>query len=127
VQKEIEFAAKSREYAERMMQMFSLEHLKDRHPQSLSEGQKRRVSIAAVMAAKPELLLLDEPTVGQDYQGLCDLVEILNTLHKETNNTMITVTHDRRCASSLCDKSVVIENGRVEEIGGKQLAECYFN
>jgi energy-coupling factor transport system ATP-binding protein len=78
------------------------------------------------MAAKPELLLLDEPTVGQDYKGLCDLVEILNTLHTETGNTMITVTHDRRCVSALCDKAVVIADGKVNSIGDKQLSESYF-
>jgi energy-coupling factor transport system ATP-binding protein len=127
VQKEIEFAAISKEYAERMLELFSLSHLKDRHPQSLSEGQKRRVSIAAVMAGKPELLLLDEPTVGQDYKGLCELVEILNTLHSETGNTMITVTHDRRCVSALCDKAVVVADGKVKAIGCKQLAESYFD
>jgi energy-coupling factor transport system ATP-binding protein len=127
VQREIEFGAISKEYAERMIELFNLQHLKDRHPQSLSEGQKRRVSIAAVMAGKPELLLLDEPTVGQDYNGLCDLVEILNTLHAETGNTMITVTHDKRCVSALCDKSIIISNGKVNSIGGKLLSENYFN
>jgi energy-coupling factor transporter ATP-binding protein EcfA2 len=109
-----------------MIELFSLQKLVDRHPQSLSEGQKRRVSIAAVMAAKPELLLLDEPTVGQDYKGLCDLVEILNTLHTETGNTMLTVTHDKRCVSALCDKAVIIADGKVKAVGGKQLSENYF-
>jgi energy-coupling factor transport system ATP-binding protein len=126
VWQEIEFSAISKEYAERMTELFHLRHLKDRHPQSLSEGQKRRVSIAAVMAAKPELLLLDEPTVGQDYKGLCELVEILNTLHNETGNTMITVTHDKRCVSALCDKAVVIENGKVKAQGGKALAQSFL-
>jgi energy-coupling factor transport system ATP-binding protein len=127
VQKEIEFSAISKEYAERIIKLFSLQHLKDRHPQSLSEGQKRRVSIAAVMSAKPELLLLDEPTVGQDYNGLCDLVKILNTLHTETGNTMITVTHDKRCVSALCDKAIIISNGKVQSQGPKPLAETYFD
>jgi energy-coupling factor transport system ATP-binding protein len=127
VRQEIQFAAISKEYAQRMIELFSLQHLVERHPQSLSEGQKRRVSIAAVMAAKPELLLLDEPTVGQDYKGLCELVEILNTLHAETGNTMITVTHDKRCVSALCDKAVILADGKIKEVGGKSLAENYFN
>jgi energy-coupling factor transporter ATP-binding protein EcfA2 len=79
------------------------------------------------MAGAPQLLLLDEPTVGQDYKGLCELVEILNTLHKETGNTMITVTHDKRCVSALCDKAVVIKDGKVNNLGGKTLAESYFD
>ncbi len=127
VQQEIEFGAISKEYAERIIEMFQLQNLRGRHPQSLSEGQKRRVSIAAVMAQKPELLLLDEPTVGQDYKGLCELVRILNVLHEETENTMITVTHDKRCVSALCDKSVIIDAGKVKEQGGKELAEQFLS
>lgn len=126
VRQEISFGAESAEYAEKITDMFGLGHLRDRHPQSLSEGLKRRVSIAAVAACKPEFLLLDEPTVGQDYYGLCGLVNILNSLHTETGNTMITVTHDMRCVEALCDTSVIIADGRVKEEGGKKLALDYF-
>lgn len=126
VEREIAFHAASAEYAEEIISLFGLEGLRSRHPQSLSEGQKRRVSIAAVAAGKPRLLLLDEPTVGQDYQGLCELVEILNGLHEACGNTMITVTHDMRCAAALCDRAAVIKDGRVSEQGGKELARSYF-
>lgn len=126
VRQEIAFGAKTPEYAESIMEMFGLKRLENRHPQSLSEGQKRRVSIAAVVACEPELLLLDEPTVGQDYKGLCELVEILNILHEKTGNTMITVTHDRRCVEALCDRTVIISDGKVESEGGKSLAASYF-
>lgn len=71
VEKEIKFGAMSDEYADEIAEKFGIKHLYARHPQSLSEGQKRRVSIAAVVATDPEVLILDEPTVGQDYQGLC--------------------------------------------------------
>jgi|AGTN01.2.fsa_nt_gi ATPase components of various ABC-type transport systems, contain duplicated ATPase len=126
VRQEIAFGASSPEYAERISELFGIKRLADRHPQSLSEGQKRRVSIAAVAACAPELLLLDEPTVGQDYAGLCELVDILNKLHEETGNTMITVTHDVRCAEALCDRAVWIENGIAAKQGGKELAREYF-
>ncbi|MCM1131546.1 MAG: energy-coupling factor ABC transporter ATP-binding protein [Roseburia sp.] len=69
VEKEILFNAVSKEYAEEILHLFGLDELKNKHPQSLSEGQKRRVSIAAVVAGNPKVLLLDEPTVGQDYKG----------------------------------------------------------
>ncbi|MGN1234738.1 MAG: ABC transporter ATP-binding protein [Christensenellaceae bacterium] len=126
VEQEIGFGAVSDEYAEEMIELFGLERIRKRHPQSLSEGQKRRVSIAAVVAGKPEVLLLDEPTVGQDYKGLCGLVQILNDLHEKTGNTMITVTHDMRCAEALCDRAVVIADGCVQREGGKELAHEYF-
>lgn len=126
VRQEISFGAKSAEYAETIARLFGVDHLWERHPQSLSEGQKRRVSIAAVAACQPEVLLLDEPTVGQDYDGLCAMVDILNRLHKETGNTMITVTHDVRCAEALCDRAYLIENGVVAASGGKELVREYF-
>ena len=126
VQKEIEFNAQSKEYASQIMEMFGLEYLKNRHPQSLSEGQKRRVSIAAVVAGNPEVLLLDEPTVGQDYKSLCELVNVLNKLHKKIGNTMITITHDMRCAEALCDRAVLIEDGIIKQQGDKDFVCRYF-
>lgn len=126
VEKEIKFGAKSEEYADRTAEKFGVKHLYSRHPQSLSEGQKRRVSIAAVAASEPEVLILDEPTVGQDYKGLCDMVDVLKRIHEETHNTMITVTHDKRCAAALCDISVWIKDGKTCKIGGKELIDEFF-
>ena len=126
VEKEIKFGAKSDEYADEIAEKFGIKHLYALHPQSLAEGQKRRVSIAAVVATDPEVLILDEPTVGQDYKGLCEMVEVLNKLHEEAHNTMITVTHDKRCAAALCYKSVWIKNGKTYKTGGKELVDEFF-
>lgn len=126
VAQEVSFGAYSEDYAEYILKAFGLFELKDRHPQSLSEGQKRRLSIAAVLACKPEVLLLDEPTVGQDYEGLCRLVELLNAIHFETGNTLITVTHDLRCAEALADKAVLLDDGVIKQTGGKELIREYF-
>ena len=127
VRAEIEFGAQSKEYAQSIIDKFSLGHLADRHPHSLSEGQKRRVSIAAVLAARPEVLILDEPTVGQDYEGLKSLVDILNREHIDSANTVITVTHDVRCAKALCDVAVVIKDGKVASFGGKEIVDRFFS
>lgn len=116
VLEEIEFACFSKEYAKKIIGLFSLEPILSRHPQSLSEGQKRRVSIAAVLARRPKVLILDEPTVGQDYERLCSLTDILNKIHEETKNTMILVTHDKRCINALCDRKVFIEDGIPREL-----------
>ena len=127
VRQEIAFGAESEQYAAEIAELFGVKYLWDRHPQSLSEGQKRRVSIAAVAACKPEALLLDEPTVGQDYDGLCAMVNILNKLHEETGNTMITVTHDVRCGEALCDIAYLIADGVVAKSGSKELVREYFS
>ena len=126
VRQEIAYNAKTQEYAEEIIGLFDLESIAERHPQSLSEGQKRRVSIAAVVASDPEVLLLDEPTVGQDYAGLKEMVRILNELHEKTGNTMITVTHDIRCAEALCDRAAIIKDGVVSKVGGKELVKEFF-
>lgn len=126
VRGEIAFGAVSEEYVDEILDMFSLRYIENRHPHSLSEGQKRRVSIAAVAASLPEVLFLDEPTVGQDYKGLEELLAILNRLHEETGNTMITITHDMRCAQGLCDRAFLIEDGVISKEGGKDLVREYF-
>ncbi len=127
VEKEIRFGAESDEYADYIATLFDVKKLYSRHPQSLSEGQKRRVSIAAVVATNPKILILDEPTVGQDYKGLEEMVNVLNSIHKETNNTMIIVTHDKRCAYSLCDKSIWIKKGKLYKTGEKELVDEFFD
>lgn len=127
VKKEIEFGAVSPEYAREIAERFCITHLFDRHPQSLSEGQKRLVTIASVAATRPEVLILDEPTVGQDYAGLKRLVGVLNDIHLSSGNTMISTTHDRRCIDALCDKTAVIEDGVVKKFGGKKIAEDFLD
>ncbi|MDE5616900.1 MAG: energy-coupling factor ABC transporter ATP-binding protein, partial [Clostridia bacterium] len=127
VRKEIEFGAISREYAQRIIDVFSLAPILDDHPQSLSEGQKRKVSIAAAMASRPDVLILDEPTVGQDYVELQRLVNIINSEHNDIGNTIITVTHDKRCAKALCDFAAIIKDGKVAEFGGKDIVDKFFS
>ena len=124
VAQEVAFAAKSEGFAREIMELFGIMHLSERHPHSLSEGQKRRVSIAAVAASQPELLLLDEPTVGQDGEGLRMLLQALNHLHTRTGSTIVTVTHDRRCAGALCDRAAWLKEGRIEKTGGPELIEA---
>ena len=126
VREEVAFGAKSEAYAERIMDLFDFNDLADRHPHSLSEGQKRRLSIAAVASTDPAVLLLDEPTVGQDYQGLQKLVQVLNLLHDESGTSIVTVTHDLRCAEALCDRAIRIEDGQIADEGGKQMVRDYF-
>lgn len=123
---EIAYQAVSAEKAQEMIERFGLAGLEKRHPHSLSEGQKRRAGIAAVMAGEPQVVLLDEPTVGQDYDNLKQTVETLNDLHRQTGNTMITVTHDFRCAAALADRVLILENGQITESGASELADAYF-
>ena len=124
---EISFKAKSEEMARKMINAFGLSGLEQRHPQSLSEGQKRRASIAAVCASEPTVLFLDEPTVGQDYKNLCKTVETVNKINKNLGTAIVTVTHDKRCAGALADRVLIMENGKISRQGDYRLADEFLD
>lgn len=124
---EISFKAKSEEIARKMINAFGLSGLEQRHPQSLSEGQKRRASIAAVCASEPTVLFLDEPTVGQDYENLCKTVETVNKINKNLGTAIVTVTHDKRCAGALADRVLIMENGKISRQGDYRLANEFLD
>lgn len=124
---EIFFKAKSEETAMEMINAFGLSGLEQRHPQSLSEGQKRRASIAAVCASEPTVLFLDEPTVGQDYKNLCKTVETVNKINKNLGTAIVTVTHDKRCAGALADRVLIMENGKISRQGDYRLANEFLD
>lgn len=124
---EISFKAKSEEIAREMINAFGLSGLEQRHPQSLSEGQKRRASIAAVCASEPTVLFLDEPTVGQDYKNLCKTVEAVNKINKNLGTAIVTVTHDKRCAGALADRVLIMENGKISRQGDYHLANEFLD
>ena len=127
VEKEIRFKAFSLEYADEIAELLNIKRFYHRHPGSLSLGEKRFVSIAAILARKPEILILDEPTVGEDYNKLCKMINVLNEIHQKTNNTMITITHDIRCASAICDRAIWIKNKEIYKIGNKELVDDFFS
>lgn len=124
---EISFKAKSEKIAREMINAFGLSGLEQRHPQSLSEGQKRRASIAAVCASEPTILFLDEPTVGQDYKNLCKTVETVNKINKNLGTAIVTVTHDKRCAGALADRVLIMENGKISRQGDYHLANEFLD
>lgn len=127
VGQEIEFNSKNKELVKEVIDLFDLNDLLKRHPQSLSEGQKRKLTVACILAKNPEVIILDEPTVGQDYNSLKKMVVILNMWHHKYNNTMITITHDIRCATALCDKAFWIKEGLIYKSGNKELVNEFFN
>lgn len=126
VLEEVMYQSTGEAQTNRIMEEFRLQDLLTRHPQSLSEGQKRRLTIACVLAMEPEVLLLDEPTVGQDYEGLKNIIYHINEMNRKSKNTMITITHDFRCAKALADKIIWMKKGRIYKIGGPELADEYF-
>lgn len=88
--------------------------LKDRSPFDLSGGQKRRVAIAGVIAMKPELLILDEPTAGLDPRGRDEILEQIRDIHQKQGSTVILVSHSMEDISRLVDRIIVMNRGTIE-------------
>ena len=86
-------------------------------PFDLSGGQMRRVAIAGVLAMKPEVLVLDEPTAGLDPKGRFEMMKMFYKLHKEQNLTIVLVTHQMNDVSDYANHVVVIEAGSVVKEG----------
>lgn len=89
------------------------EELKDRSPFELSGGQKRRVAIAGILAMKPDILILDEPTAGLDPKGRDEILEQINLLHKNNNITVILVSHSMEDIARFVDRIIVMHKSKV--------------
>lgn len=79
---------------------------------ALSFGQKKRVTIAAILVLEPELIILDEPTAGQDYRHYTDIMEFLTELHSR-GITVVMITHDMHLILEYADRAVVFSDGQV--------------
>ncbi|MGL5256419.1 MAG: energy-coupling factor transporter ATPase [Proteocatella sp.] len=93
------------------------EKSKDKSPFELSGGQKRRVAIAGVIAMKPDVLILDEPTAGLDPHGRDEILAQIKAIHDKQKTTIILVSHSMEDMSKLADKLIVMNRGKVEFIG----------
>ncbi|MFC2949245.1 energy-coupling factor ABC transporter ATP-binding protein [Virgibacillus sediminis] len=88
------------------------EEILERSPFDLSGGQMRRVAIAGVLAVKPEVLVLDEPTAGLDPRGQKEIMEMFHQLHKEQQLTTVLVTHSMEDALQYADHVIILNKGR---------------
>lgn len=89
------------------------DEIKDKSPFDLSGGQKRRVAIAGVVAMKPEVLILDEPTAGLDPEAHKDIITMMNNIHEHEGNTTIMVSHNMEDVATNCDMVLVVDRGRI--------------
>jgi sulfate transport system ATP-binding protein len=108
------------EVKRRVAELLELVHLSqfaDRLPSQLSGGQRQRMALARALAVEPTVLLLDEPFGALDAKVRKELREWLRRLHDEVHVTTVFVTHDQEEAMEVADEIVVINNGRVEQVG----------
>ena len=123
VVKDVEFGPKNMKLPQLEVQMRTFEAIKmvgiseelyDASPFELSGGQKRRVAIAGVLAMKPEVLVLDEPTAGLDPMGRDEILDQIAAIQKERKITVILVSHSMEDVAKYVDRLIVMDHGSVQ-------------
>jgi sulfate transport system ATP-binding protein len=108
------------ERAHRLLELVQLEGLAGRFPSQLSGGQRQRVALARALAVEPKVLLLDEPFGALDARVRKELRRWLRRFHDDIQLTTIFVTHDQEEALEIADEVVILNQGRVEQVGTPQ-------
>jgi energy-coupling factor transporter ATP-binding protein EcfA2 len=120
VEEELQFSLRTRNFTpdeieervSRTLDIVGLKHLRERHPFSLSRGQRQNLAVATALIHGPKLILLDEPTTGQDRRNLAGLLDMLSRLNRQ-GNTTIMVTHDMDIVAAYATRVMVLANGQI--------------
>src|SRR5690242_4217427 len=108
---------KIRAKVDELLKLIQLKNLSGRYPSQLSGGQRQRVALARALAVEPKVLLLDEPFGSLDAKVRLELRRWLRQLHDEIHITSVFVTHDQEEALEVADRVVVMNEGRIEQVG----------
>lgn len=103
---------------ETMLKQFNLDYCRHMYPRSLSTGEKQRVALASVLAAKPQLLILDEPTRGLDYGLKKDLMNYI-TRYRKNGGTVILISHDIEIIAEFGERVILMGEGNIVADGDK--------
>lgn len=120
VAKEVAFGVKNlglsieiiQERVDEALQAVGLEEYRDSYPYDLSKGQRQRVALAAVLAMQPEVIVLDEPTTGQDYREMMQIMAIIQGLNQK-GHTIIFITHDMALVAEFAKRVIVLGEGQI--------------
>ncbi|MGP1507611.1 MAG: ABC transporter ATP-binding protein [Sphaerochaeta sp.] len=125
VYKEMEYGLKNlkldeKEISERIHEvakMLDLEKVLNEHPFSLGKGERQRIAVASILVLKPKILVVDEPTTGQDWDGIQNMMKLIDQLH-ENGTTIIMITHDMDVVATHANRAVVMCYGKIVAQGG---------
>lgn len=121
IRDEIEMALKLRGYSakevenrtKRALEMCDLYSMRNWPVSSVSYGQRKRITIAAVLALEPDVMILDEPTAGQDYRHYVEIIDFINELNEKYGKTIVLITHDMHLAIENTDRAIVFAEGEM--------------
>jgi len=89
------------------------ESYREKHPFFLSKGLRQRVAIASILAMRPRVIIVDEPTTGQDFKQSIDIMDFLTMLNREHGHTIIIITHDMPIVAKYAERTVAMADGRI--------------
>ncbi|PWW32397.1 energy-coupling factor transport system ATP-binding protein [Cytobacillus oceanisediminis] len=121
VEEEVEFGLKNRGYSKEVIEeqvelainTVGLQKKRKEHPFSLSRGERQRLAVATMLISNPKIILLDEPTTGQDEQSLKALLTLMKKLIEEKDATIVMITHDMEVVAQYASKVVVMDGGKI--------------
>lgn len=118
VKKEIEFAIKNKNASEKIIldALYAVgltDDYLEKNPFELSGGEKRKVAIASILVMQPEILILDEPTVGLDYKTQQNLLSYIKQIHRQKQITIIIISHDVNAIAQLTEKTIIMDAGKI--------------
>lgn len=121
IRDEVEMALKLRGYSaeevenrtKRALEMCDLYSMRNWPVSSVSYGQRKRITIAAVLALEPDVIILDEPTAGQDYRHYVEIINFINELNEKYGKTIVLITHDMHLAIENTDRAIVFAEGEM--------------
>ncbi|MCL2099970.1 MAG: energy-coupling factor ABC transporter ATP-binding protein [Oscillospiraceae bacterium] len=124
VREEIEFGMKNtgmpeaeiKERAEKTAALLGLTDKMKEHPFTLSRGERQRIALAGVLAMEPEVLVLDEPTTGQDYKECVEIMDIITAANKK-GATVLIVSHDMEVVCDYAERTIVMLDGKIIDDG----------
>lgn len=121
--------SKAQEYADRLMELFGITHVRDKYPADISGGERQRTAVARSLINDPLLILADEPTGNLDSKSSRTVIEAFEKAKEEMNSTILMVTHDSFSAS-FCDRVILLKDGviykQLEKIGSQNSFQGYL-
>ncbi len=105
-----------KERVEEVLDVLNITHLRDRQPDALSGGEKRRVALAGILVMDAEIISLDEPHSGLDPRGCLEFTDLLDELYSK-GRTLVVATHDVNFAAAWADQCIIMKNGRIVGVG----------
>ena len=104
------------EIAREYLELFKIDHLKDKYPHEISGGEQQRIALARSLAPSPALLLMDEPFNALDEKLKIEMYAEIKKIFRQKNITVIMVSHDNEEVRFFSDKLITIEDGNIKEI-----------